>query len=278
MTAIRPIKMSEVIKGCTEENTILIIDESQYVKNYNSKIGKLSFKLSKYLKYICLLTGDAISNGYIDYINQLRILGIYFTVAEFKQRYCIERRYGNGIFDKRIEGYRNVDELMNYVSSVAWFVKTHEVAGELPKQIDQNVYLQNTKFDKYQDELINTLSLTPSKGETVFLRDELQLYNIFRQLTNSTVKTTDVEEEEVFLENLFSNEKLEALDELYNDTPDSFIVYYNFNTELDSLIDFCKRKKIKYLQINGHQNDYEAMKGNVPKYKHLVLIQYQAGS
>ncbi len=277
LTAIRPKKFADVINDCTHGNTILIIDESQYIKNYNSKIGKLSAKLSKQMKYVCLLTGDAISNGYIDFINQLRVLGIYFTVEEFKERFCIMGYKNDNNLYKTIVGYRNIDELMKYVHSVSWFVKTHEVAGQLPKQIDQTIRLRNRKFNKHHDSVLSSLSLK-HKGRVFELRDGFQVYNVLRQLTNANVKFLTVEKEEVFIKDLFPNEKLEAVSDLYNDTPDSFIIYYNFNTELKTLKDFCFKFKIPFLQINGYQNDYTKMKDNIPDYKHIVLIQYQAGS
>lgn len=50
-----------------------------------------------------------------------------------------------------------------------------------------------------------------------------------------------------------------------------FIIFYNYDYELDILISLCKRKRIPFAQLNGHKHE------NMPE-KGFYLVQYAAGA
>lgn len=66
--------------------------------------------------------------------------------------------------------------------------------------------------------------------------------------------------------------RLLALNDIFKEHP-RLIVFYNFNAELDLLIDFCEKHKITYAQWNGHVHL------PVPETDcWIYLVQYNAGA
>lgn len=94
----RPVLKDEIlsfIKSCYEQNVILLIDESHYIKDPQSQqtlvlqsIKRELMIVSKYL-HVYLLTGTPFTRGFIDVWNQLKFMGCQMTKTEFRERFCI---------------------------------------------------------------------------------------------------------------------------------------------------------------------------------------------
>lgn len=73
----------------------------------------------------------------------------------------------------------------------------------------------------------------------------------------------------------FNADKLKAFEDLLNSTQDRIIVFYNFNYELNLLIELISKSGRKISIVNGQNKDLTAYNEHSDS---VTLIQYQAGA
>lgn len=115
--------------------TMLVCDESHYIKNSDSKRWKAVRKLAESCTMKRILTGTPISNTLLDVWSQFEILRPgaigYNTFAGFKKAYCnIEMA---GAFEK-ITGYHDVDKLKQNMARMSFLVRKEQCL-DLPDQL-----------------------------------------------------------------------------------------------------------------------------------------------
>ena len=115
--------------------TMLVCDESHYIKNSESKRWKAVRKLAESCTMRRILTGTPISNTLLDVWSQFEILRPgalgFNTFAGFKKAYCnIEMA---GAFEK-ITGYHDVDKLKQNMARMSFIVRKDQCL-DLPDQM-----------------------------------------------------------------------------------------------------------------------------------------------
>jgi SNF2 family DNA or RNA helicase len=115
--------------------TMLVCDESHYIKNSESKRWKAVRKLAEVCTMRRILTGTPISNTLLDVWSQFEILRPgalgFNTFAGFKKAYCnIEMA---GAFEK-ITGYHDVDKLKQNMARMSFIVRKDQCL-DLPDQM-----------------------------------------------------------------------------------------------------------------------------------------------
>lgn len=108
---------AELIRILEADDCMLVIDESQKIKNPSAKRTKFLCKAGQLAKYRRILTGTPITKGAEDFYSQFKfldpnIIGIT-AFSGFKNRYCIM----GGWEYKQIVSYRNVNELQEKVKN-----------------------------------------------------------------------------------------------------------------------------------------------------------------
>lgn len=242
-----------------DRNLVLIIDESQTMKSHKSQIGKWGVELSKAVDYVSLLSGDPISTGYHDLYNQMVMLGLNMTYHEFEDMFIIMGIAGRGTkVWPEIVGYKNTELLMQALHAQSVFIKTEDKV-DLPEMVIQDIHLDGNltayksviKHRVYKDYTFeNTGSLSMA----------------IRQLASGFLK----EEKDI------SDHKIQAVNDLLDSTQDSFLIFYNFNQELEDLKALLTKKEIKFYEINGSKNEYDLSKTD--KGRFVVLGQYKSAS
>lgn len=121
--------------------TMLVCDESHYIKNPESKRYKAVRKLAEYSSMRRILTGTPVANTVLDLWSQFEVLRPgalgFNTFAAFKREYCkIEKA---GPFDK-ITGYKNIDRLKENMSRMSFLVKKEQCL-DLPDKIYDTHYV-----------------------------------------------------------------------------------------------------------------------------------------
>jgi SNF2 family DNA or RNA helicase len=115
---------------------IVILDEAQRIKNYQTKTAKLMRELPK--KYAFALTGTPLENDLLELYNVMRFVNpqvLGSNVQKFISRYVIKDFWGG------VKGYRNVDEVRARVSAVVLRRTKKEVYLELPERIDNQFFV-----------------------------------------------------------------------------------------------------------------------------------------
>lgn len=129
------------INSCRRSHVTLLIDESHYIKESNSKqalaLSQIKRDLMLYGEslHCYLLTGTPFTRGFIDVYNQLKFMGCPMTKTDFKDKFCV---LGNvrGLlgWQQPIVGYKNVDKLYELIHNYAITLKSNDVI-KLPDQI-----------------------------------------------------------------------------------------------------------------------------------------------
>lgn len=121
--------------------TLMIIDESQSIKNESSKRTRAVMKLKPLTAYRRILTGTPIANNILDLYPQMRfldeeILG-YYSYYAFRNHFAIVKRVQFGhmtrSFDK-VVGYQNTTELKRLVDKRSFRVLKNEVL-DIPDKV-----------------------------------------------------------------------------------------------------------------------------------------------
>ena len=204
---------------------------------------------------VILLSGTPTAGKYEKLWSQLRLLG--WNIDEdtyFKSYVDYEWVDRDGYWDKKINGYKNVDHLKRRLAKFgAIFKKTEEVM-DLPAQIDQMIYIEPSKeykfFKKNHYLEIGDKELI---GDSIFTRI---LYE--RQLCGQ-----------------YSQDKLNAFRDLVESTEDRLVVFYNFTEEWHELGKITDELGRPSSVVNGQFKHPEVL----DNYDNGILfVQYQAGA
>lgn len=245
------------------ENYTLILDESSLIQNSSAKQTKFIMKLNPL--NVVLLSGTPCSGKWENLWTQCKLLGWDINEKLFKQHYLIYdyvkdkrgRKKLNPVTNKPIKivvGYKNESRLKAKLKSHgAIFMKTEEVF-DLPSQnyIDVNVEII-PKYKEFMKESIINIDDNTLIGNTALTK---RLYA--RMLCGQ-----------------YNKYKLDAVRDLLSSTNDRLIIFYNFNDELDKLIQICEEFNKPYSQVNGKVKDLTAYE---EESNSITLCQYQAAS
>lgn len=233
----------------------LMLDESSEIQNRTRNKSKFILKLKP--NAVILLSGTPVGGKYENLWSQWKLLGYQLPYNTFENIYVnkvvipVGRDKFASVVDKA-HPYKNVERLKNKLrESGAVFLKTEEVF-DLPEQTFITVKVPKPK--KYKR----------------FLKEKY-LYWKERELKADTTLTKLLGCRQLC--GSLSDEKIDAVKDLLNSSNDRFIIFYNFNDELEKLKEVCKDRPISVISGNEHNlNAYENEDDSV------TLVQYQAGA
>lgn len=219
----------------------LILDESQYIKNKNSKIFKAINKISTGHKIA--LSGTPIENSLDDLWSQMQfinpdILGSYaFFTENFKNP--IEKKQNEEV----------LTELKNLIQPYILRRTKEQVLKDLPELTEQIYYCdmdpeQEKLYEKEKSKARNFLLKTDGSSP-----DKISIINTLmklRQLSNHP-KMVDADSE------IDSGKYIAVTNYLENlvKAKQKAIIFSSFVTNLNFYTDWCKENKIRFCEITG---------------------------
>jgi len=218
----------------------LILDESQYIKNKNSKIFKAINKISTGHKIA--LSGTPIENSLDDLWSQMQfinpdILGSYaFFMENFKNP--IEKKQNEEV----------LSELKNLIQPYILRRTKEQVLKDLPELTEQIYYCdmdpeQEKLYEKEKSKARNFLLKTDSSPDKISIINTLMK---LRQLSNHP-KMVDADSE------IDSGKYIAVTNYLENlvKAKQKVIIFSSFVTNLNFYTDWCKENKITFCEITG---------------------------
>ena len=218
----------------------LILDESQYIKNKNSKIFKAINKISTGHKIA--LSGTPIENSLDDLWSQMQfinpdILGSYaFFMENFKNP--IEKKQNEEV----------LAELKNLIQPYILRRTKEQVLKDLPELTEQIYYCdmdpeQEKLYEKEKSKARNFLLKTDGSPDKISIINTLMK---LRQLSNHP-KMVDQESE------IDSGKFIAVTNYLENlvKAKQKVIIFSSFVTNLNFYTDWCKENKIEFCEITG---------------------------
>lgn len=234
-------------------NFTLMLDESSLITNRTANRSAFILKMNP--SNVILLSGTPTAGKYEKLWSQLQLLGWNISEDAFWKSYVdyewVDR---DGFWDKKVNGYKNVDHLKRRLEKFgAIFKKTEEVI-DLPDQVEQMIYIdQSTEYKKFE------------KHNYVEINGE--------ELIGDTVLTKILTKRKLCGQ--FSQDKLKAFEDLVESTEDRLIVFYNFTAEVDALKNICEAQNRPISLVNGQAKDLYAYEN---KSDSVTFVQYQAGA
>jgi len=236
------------------KNFTLLLDESSLISNETAKRSKFVLKMQP--ESVILLSGTPTAGKYERLWSQLRLLGWDISKEAFWKSYVNTQWVEEGGFKHEvIVGYKHVEHLKKRLSEYgAVFMKTSDVM-DLPEQIEQKIYLQQTKEYKL---FMKHSYLLMADGTELVGDNNLTKILYARQLCGQ-----------------YHSKKLEAFRDLLQSTEDRLIVFYNFTAEYLAMVSIANELGKPQSIVNGKQKQLL----NYENYSNSVtFIQYQAGA
>jgi len=237
------------------KNFTLMLDESSMISNEKAKRTKFVLKMNP--DNVILLSGTPTAGKYEKLWSQLRLLGWNISKRLFYQEFVVtQMREVNrsGFRIPIVVGYRNVCRLKRLLRHYgAVFMKAEDVL-ELPEQYEI------------------TKEVPPNRAYRTFQKNRVVKIK-GRELVGDTTLTQMLYERQLC--GLYSEEKMQAFQDLLESSDDRFLVFYNFTEERERLREICIRLAKPVSIIAGDIKDlsaYEECSDSV------TLIQYQAGA
>lgn len=238
-------------------NFTLVLDESSLIQNVGTKRTNFILKLQP--ENVVLLSGTPVSGKYENLWSQMHLLGWNISEDLFRKQYT-EVEYIDT--DTRtipvVVGYKNVERLKNKMHQYGCqFLKTEEVF-DLPEQIFTKTYVESSDLYKQfrRKRFLNFM----------WCDEEVEL-------VGDTTLTKMLYERQLC--GMYSEAKLDAFNDLISTCNDRFIVFYNFNLELEQLLIIAEDNDRPVSIVNGKTKDLRAYEDTDNS---ITFVQYQSGS
>jgi SNF2 family DNA or RNA helicase len=249
----------------------IILDESQQIKNVDSKISKAVMLLNA--KHRFALSGTPIENSLFELYSLFRFInpGLFSSLAHFKRDYATP-----------IQGDANEEIAKVLKAKISPFLLRRlksDVLKELPSKQEQVIYVDmdeahkrfyNQKRDYYRQILQEQIAVNGiDKSKFVIL----QAFNDLRQIASAP---------EVKSDNSVASSKVESLFEMLEDivaNNHKVLIFANFLGSLDLIASKADEMGYEHLMMTGSTKDREKIVQkfqNEDKYK-LFLMTLKVG-
>lgn len=237
----------------------LMLDESSNIQNETAKRSKFILKMKP--ENVILLSGTPTAGKYEKLWSQLHLLGWGISKDLFYKQYVTTEWMEDsqsGFRIKVVTGYKNVDRLKAKLAQHgAVFMKSEDVFT-LPEQSFISVTSKIPGcYKKFMRDDVITIDGREYVGDTTLSK------RIYARMMCS----------------FLNRERVAAFVDLVHSTEDRLIVFYNFNEELNTMLEalttYTGEMERPCSIINGEKNDLTAY----DQYENsITFIQYQAGS
>ena len=224
---------------------LLILDESQNIKNINSQTTKAVLLLNT--KKRVALSGTPIENNLLELYSLFRFLNpeMFGSVQRFTNSYILPiQKYSDT---------STIEELKKKIYPFLLRRVKKEVLEDLPDKIEKLVYVdmndEHRKFyeerRKYYYSLLEKNTSSQGNFDKFFV---LQAINELRHIVSSPeleTKKIISSKKEVLIENV-----IEAIENNHK-----VLVFVNYLSSIESICESLKENKIKYLKMTGQTKD-----------------------
>ena len=243
---------------------LLILDESQNIKNINSQTTKAVLLLNA--KKRVALSGTPIENNLLELYSLFRFLNpeMFGSVQRFTNNYIVP-----------IQKYSDISTIEELKKKIYPFLLRRvkkEVLEDLPDKIEKLVYVdmndEHRRFyeerRKYYYSLLEKNTSSQGSFDKFFV---LQAINELRHIVSSPElesKKIISSKKEVLIENV-----VEAIENNHK-----VLVFVNYLSSIESICDSLKENKIKYLKMTGQTKDRQTLVDkfqNDSRYKVFVM-------
>ncbi len=237
----------------TRRSTFMILDESHRIKSPDAKRTKRVLSLGTYARTKRILTGTPLANSPFDIYTPVKFLHPNFwkernipKFGVFKTAFGVwvsnETRDGDSY--NTCVGYKNLEELYEYIQLISDRVTKEQVLPHLPERIysqfDVELSSEQQKlYNAVRDEFIAFLD----DGDTVTADRAMTRMLRLQQIVCGYVPI-DGPEPDVWIAK--DNPRMTALIDMLEDKKTPTIVYARFRRDIDSICDALGNRCVRY--------------------------------
>lgn len=224
-----------LVGQCGEEwpFNCVVIDESSSFKSHTSKRFKALLKVRPYMRRVIELTGTPCPNGLMDLWAQMRLLdlgarlGKYIT--QYRSQYFHAGAHNGAVVYEYVPNRGAKEIISNRIADICLSMKASDYI-DMPMVIDGGMALQMDELPAYK-QFERDCVLDLPEGEVIAAVTAVSLSNKLLQYASGAVYDDEHTWHKV------SDTKLEALTELLEQTDEPVLIYYNYQHELERMME-----------------------------------------
>lgn len=227
----------------------VIADEVHKAKNPQSGVGTALYWAAKDADFFVGLSATPLPNGWIDFANYMKIFGFVRNITEFKKRYCNYVTY-KGF--PELKNYWHENEMVTRWTSISRLL-TKAQAKELPPRTFTGV-----DFKRPAAYVKTLLDRVTEDGRV--LDNPSALAHALRQT--------------------LTGEKMAYLSDLLEGTSENVVIFYNYITEREAILDMIskKHKAKRVIRQDGDHHELPEKKDWATVENSVTLAHYKSGS
>lgn len=253
--------------------TVMILDESSKVKDQGAHRTKYISKVFSGCKFKLALTGTLNANSPLDVYGQFLVVNPDFwrsrgfrTWHLFRSFFgVLQEVYGQGgrTF-KKVVGYRKLEQLKSLISPYVTTIRKEDVL-DLPEKVFSRITVDlNPEEEKAYNDLKRMMMTTLTSGELIAVDQKIGLYQKFRQLCGGWIGPD--------IPVTAKPSKLEALQDLCEDSGEQMIIFAVFTHEIMQIADMLGAEAEIYdgsVPVSDRQRIVDDF--NAKRVKYLVV-------
>ena len=227
----------------------VICDEVHRCKNPQSGIGKAVWQAANGASFFVGLSATPLPNGWIDFAGYSKLFGFTKNITAFKNKYC------------QIEKYKGFPEIIGYYHENELIKQWNSISKKLTKA--EALDLPSRKFigvDFKKAPIYTTTILDRKAPDGKVLDSAPALAHALRQ----TLTTA----------------KIEYLSDLIEGTDQNLVIFYNYISEREAIMDMLSKKHPKrplYRQ-DGDKHELPSKENWGDVHNSITLSHYKSGS
>jgi SNF2 family DNA or RNA helicase len=233
-------------EGCkdyliTNSLNFVALDESTTIKNRSAKRTKNILALQKLARVRRILTGSPITKSPLDLYTQCQFLSPellgFSSYLAFRNRYAemTDIPVGSGRYISVPKYYKRLEELEKKMKLFSTRIRKDECLDLKPK-VRQRRYIELDGEGKRIYEKLRTNALAIVEDSTISFSNKLTEIIKLHQVCNGFTKNDDGEVLSLH------NSKVNALDEILEETDGKVIIWANYIYNIEQLIEFLEKK------------------------------------
>jgi SNF2 family DNA or RNA helicase len=250
---------------------MVICDESQRIKNKDSKRSEALHKIGDSVKYKMILSGTPVTNSPLDVWSQYRFLNpLIFgdSFYAFRGKYATMHKqtaYSTGRTFTVIDGYKHLDDLTNKAHSIAYRV-TKEEALDLPEFVDETLYCNLSAptrehyktMEKEARLAIEAAEADGDKALALWHADAPSILVKLLRLAQITGGFLPMKGDDTGTKTIkISHEKMDVLRDFMEDYPKGkkLVIFARFLSEIDAIKEMLEKMGITVATLMGATTD-----------------------
>jgi len=207
--------------------SMMIVDESQDIKNISAMRTKAAIKFGGFCKYRMIMTGTPIAKNLVDTFSQFkflddRIFGHKYMTT-FRSKYCVLKDNGFGL---EIVGHKNIDNFHQNVDPHIFRINADEVLDLPPKVYIKQIFTLNEEQKRLIKELRQTFTSWTNDGKQITAINAASVLTRMQQISCGFIV------DENGLIHSISNPRMEALKNVLEQREGKAIIWCRFNEDV----------------------------------------------